>query len=39
MDKKIKIAINGHTVEVENGTSILEAAQQTGVIIPTLLLS
>ncbi|MFA6335305.1 MAG: NADH-dependent [FeFe] hydrogenase, group A6 [Bacteroidales bacterium] len=36
MDKKIKISINGVAVEIESGTSILEAARQTGVIIPTL---
>ncbi|EKD30694.1 MAG: hypothetical protein ACD_77C00487G0004 [uncultured bacterium] len=36
MRKKIKISINGESVEVEKGTSILEAAKQTGVIIPTL---
>lgn len=36
MRKKIKISINGESVEVEKGTSILDAAKQTGVIIPTL---
>lgn len=36
MGKKIKITINGETVEVVKGTSILEAANQAGVIIPTL---
>jgi NADP-reducing hydrogenase subunit HndD len=36
MEKKIKITINGVTVEIGLGTSILEAARQTGVIIPTL---
>jgi len=36
MGKKIKITINGQTVEIEKGTSILEAANQIGVIIPTL---
>lgn len=36
MRKKIKISINGESVEVDKGTSILEAAKQTGVIIPTL---
>ncbi len=36
MGKKIKITINDEKVEVEQGTSILEAAQQVGVIIPTL---
>jgi len=33
---KIKITINGVTVEIKQGTSILEAARQAGVIIPTL---
>ena len=36
MAKKIKITINELAVEVEQGTSILDAARQTGVIIPTL---
>ncbi len=36
MGKKIKITINGETVEIVKGTSILEAANQAGVIIPTL---
>ncbi len=36
MGKKIKISINGVSVEIEPGTSILDAARQTGVIIPTL---
>jgi NADP-reducing hydrogenase subunit HndD len=36
MAKKIKITINGVTVEIDSETSILEAARQTGVIIPTL---
>ena len=36
MANNIKITINGVTVEIELGTSILEAARQTGVIIPTL---
>lgn len=36
MGNKLKITINGETVEVEKGTSILEAAKQVGVIIPTL---
>ncbi len=36
MQNKIKITINGETVEVEQGTSILDAAKQVGVIIPTL---
>ncbi len=36
MEKKIKITINGVTVEIDQGVSILDAARQTGVIIPTL---
>jgi NADH-quinone oxidoreductase subunit G/[NiFe] hydrogenase diaphorase moiety small subunit/NADP-reducing hydrogenase subunit HndD len=36
MGKKIKITVNGQPVEVEKGTSILDAANQLGVIIPTL---
>jgi len=36
MEKKLKISINGVPVEVDHGTSILEAARQVGVIIPTL---
>ena len=36
MAKKIKISINGIFVEVEDGTTILEAARKAGVIIPTL---
>ena len=36
MGNKLKITINGETVEVEKGTSILDAAKQVGVIIPTL---
>lgn len=36
MQNKIKITINGESVEVEKGTSILDAAKQVGVIIPTL---
>jgi len=36
MGKKIKITVNGQSVEVEKGTSILDAANQIGVIIPTL---
>ncbi len=36
MQNKVKITINGETVEVEKGTSILDAAKQVGVIIPTL---
>ncbi len=36
MGKKIKITVNGQPVEVEKGTSVLDAANQIGVIIPTL---
>lgn len=36
MEKRIKITINGETKEVSPGTSILDAANQSGVIIPTL---
>lgn len=36
MAKNIKITINEVVVEIEPGTSILDAARQTGVIIPTL---
>ncbi|MEI8115065.1 MAG: NADH-dependent [FeFe] hydrogenase, group A6 [Bacteroidia bacterium] len=36
MAKKIKLSINGIFVEVEQGTTILDAARQIGVIIPTL---
>jgi NADH-quinone oxidoreductase subunit G/[NiFe] hydrogenase diaphorase moiety small subunit/NADP-reducing hydrogenase subunit HndD len=36
MSKKIKITMNGATLEVEKGISILEAAKDAGVIIPTL---
>ena len=36
MAKKIKITINEVAVEIEPGTSILDAARQTGVIIPTV---
>ena len=36
MAKKVKITINEVAVEIEAGTSILDAARQTGVIIPTL---
>jgi NADH-quinone oxidoreductase subunit G/[NiFe] hydrogenase diaphorase moiety small subunit/NADP-reducing hydrogenase subunit HndD len=36
MEKRIKITINGDTTEVPPGTSILDAARQSGVIIPTL---
>lgn len=36
MNKKIKVIINGISVEVVPGTTILDAARQIGVIIPTL---
>ncbi|HPR86029.1 MAG TPA: 2Fe-2S iron-sulfur cluster-binding protein, partial [Prolixibacteraceae bacterium] len=36
MTKKIKININGVLVEIDEGTTILDAARQVGVIIPTL---
>ncbi len=36
MDDKINISINGVVHEVENGTTILEAAKKAGIIIPTL---
>jgi len=36
MGNKIKIVINGEAVEIDQGTSILDAARQAGVIIPTL---
>ena len=36
MATKIKISINGIPVEIEQGTTILDAARQAGVIIPTL---
>jgi len=36
MGKNLKITINGAIVEVAKGASILEAARQAGVIVPTL---
>lgn len=36
MNPKINIAINGISMEVEKGITILEAADQAGIIIPTL---
>lgn len=36
MSKKIKIRINGVQVEVESGTTMLDAAGKAGVIIPSL---
>jgi hypothetical protein len=36
MDKKINITINGFPVQLEKGKTILEAAEATGIKIPTL---
>lgn len=36
MKRNISIAINGVQYEVDSGTTILEAAQKAGIIIPTL---
>lgn len=36
MNPKITISINGLSIEVEKGRTILEAADQAGIIIPTL---
>ncbi len=36
MAKKIKLSINGFPIEVEEGTTMLEAANKAGIIIPTL---
>ena len=36
MNSKINISINGLSIEVEKGLTILEAADQAGIIIPTL---
>ncbi len=36
MDKKIKISINGLPVDIEDGKTILDAADQSGVIVPSL---
>lgn len=36
MEKNVKITINGEAVEIKEGTSILDAARQIGVNIPTL---
>ena len=36
MSEKVNITINGIPAEIENGKTILEAADQIGVIIPTL---
>lgn len=32
----IRLSVNGNSLEVESGTTILEAARQTGIVIPTL---
>jgi len=32
----VKLTINGHEVEVENGTTILDAARKLGIEVPTL---
>ncbi len=36
MTEKIKLTIDGAEVEVEKGTTVLQAAQSTGIYIPTL---
>ena len=36
MSKKVKITINGFPVEVNQGTTILDAAREQGITIPTL---
>jgi NADH dehydrogenase/NADH:ubiquinone oxidoreductase subunit G len=36
MAEKISLAIDGHTVEVESGTTLLEASKQIGINIPTI---
>ncbi|MFW6289757.1 MAG: NADH-dependent [FeFe] hydrogenase, group A6 [Mariniphaga sp.] len=36
MDKKVSITINGLPVAIENGKTILEAAEESGIRIPTL---
>ena len=36
MKKLIKLNIDGHDVEVEEGTTILEAAKKVNIDIPTL---
>ncbi len=36
MDKKINISINGYPVIMESGKTILEAAEESGIRIPTL---
>ncbi len=36
MDKKVNISINGFPVEMERGKTILEAAEESGITIPTL---
>ena len=36
MTKNIKITINGFPIEVKSGTTLLEAAEELGIRIPTL---
>ena len=36
MDKKVNITINGFPVEIKKGKTILEAAEEQGIKIPTL---
>ncbi|MDX9883183.1 MAG: NADH-dependent [FeFe] hydrogenase, group A6 [Prolixibacteraceae bacterium] len=36
MANKIKLSINGYPIEVDEGTTMLEAASDAGIIIPTL---
>ena len=36
MTDKIKLTIDGKTVEIENGATVLQAAQRAGIYIPTL---
>jgi NADP-reducing hydrogenase subunit HndD len=36
MDKKVNITINGYPVQLEKGKTIIEAAEATGIKIPTL---
>ena len=34
--ERVKVVLDGRTVEVERGTTVLEAARQAGIRIPTL---
>ncbi|HBL75186.1 MAG: ferredoxin [Bacteroidetes bacterium GWF2_42_66] len=36
MANKIKLSINGYPIEVNEGTTMLEAANEAGIIVPTL---